>query len=340
MCREAFEDVEIQVHAGLRGDGEHEGVGGLDGGVGLQLLDELIRFPDVGAAEGRAVPVDDADLVGALPGARPEQHAVLLGDDREHAAGDGDARGVGVPGLAECRAVAVDLLGLEIAEGSARGLGEQRRAHQVQPLAARLLGGLAGARAPPDPSDQLGGVGLDPQIGARCGMGHVGLLRSARHRLALDGLEEQLELLPRDVRPTRVGRTGVAEGLPAAVRRLGAAAGDAERHPAVGDEIERRGLLCEVQRVLVAHIDHSGAHLDPLRARGDGGQQRHRGGGLLGEVVDAEVGAVHAQLVGADGDVDRVVEHLPGAEAALGRAAAVVTEAEESEGSHGDDPTL
>src|SRR5699024_12881022 len=41
------------------------------------------------------------------------------------------------------------------------------------------------------------------------------------------------------------------------------------------------------------------------------------------EVVDPEVGAVDAQLVRADGDVDRVVEHLAGGEAALGGAAAV-----------------
>src|SRR5699024_8181766 len=91
-------------------------------------------------------------------------------------------------------------------------------------------------------------------------------------------------------------------------------------------------------RYVLAHVDHAGAHLDLLRARGDRGQQRHRGGGLLSEVMDPEVGAVDAQLVRADGDVDRVMEHLAGAEAALGGAAAVVAEAEESESTHG--PTL
>src|SRR5699024_262462 len=54
-----------------------------------------------------------------------------------------------------------------------------------------------------------------------------------------------------DVRAAGIGRAGVAEGLPAAVRGLGAAAGDPECDPAVSDEVQRRGLLGEVQRVLV-----------------------------------------------------------------------------------------
>ena len=51
-------------------------------------------------------------------------------------------------------------------------------------------------------------------------------------------------------------------------------------------------------------------------------------------MVDAEVRTVHAQLIGADGDVDRVVEHLTSGDASPGGVAAVVAEAEESEGAH------
>ena len=51
-------------------------------------------------------------------------------------------------------------------------------------------------------------------------------------------------------------------------------------------------------------------------------------------MVDAEVRAVHAELVRAHTDVDRVVEHLAGGDPALGGAAAVVAEAEESECFH------
>src|SRR5699024_6560850 len=124
--------------------------------------------------------------------------------------------------------------------------------------------------------------------------------------------------------------------LPAAVGRLGAAAGDAQGQAAVGDQVEGGGLLREVQRILVAHVDHAGAHLDPSGAGGDGRQQRDRGRRLGREVVDAEVGTVDADLVGADGDVDRVVEHLAGGQSPGGGTVAVVAEAEESESTHGD----
>ncbi|MEN9222867.1 MAG: hypothetical protein Q6M04_10565, partial [Thermostichus sp. BF3_bins_97] len=41
-----------------------------------------------------------------------------------------------------------------------------------------------------------------------------------------------------------------------------------------------------VERVLVAHVDHAGADLDPAGPRADGRQQREGGGELAGEVVE------------------------------------------------------
>ena len=42
MLGEGVEDVQVVVDAELARDGEHDGVGGSDGRVGLELLDELV----------------------------------------------------------------------------------------------------------------------------------------------------------------------------------------------------------------------------------------------------------------------------------------------------------
>ena len=57
--------MQVVVDAELARDGEHDGVGGLDGRVGLELLDEDVGLGGIGLAEGRAEAVDDADLVAA-----------------------------------------------------------------------------------------------------------------------------------------------------------------------------------------------------------------------------------------------------------------------------------
>ena len=62
--------------------------------------------------------------------------------------------------------------------------------------------------------------------------------------------------------------------------------------------------------------NHARAHLNVLGGAGHRTKQRHRSGGLRDKVVDAEGGVVHAQLICADGDVDRVVQHLPGTQPA------------------------
>lgn len=68
-------------------------------------------------------------------------------------------------------------------------------------------------------------------------------------------------------------------------------------------------------------------------------ESRGMGGGLLGrEVMDAEVGAVHAQAVGLYCELDRLVQHVARAEHVRMRGLGVegiVAEAEESEGFHG-----
>ena len=66
-----------------------------------------------------------------------------------------------------------------------------------------------------------------------------------------------------------VGIDRVAKGLGTVPRRLGRAPADAELEPTAGEQIGGRGRLGHVERVLVAHVDHAGADLDPARLDAD-----------------------------------------------------------------------
>ena len=77
-----------------------------------------------------------------------------------------------------------------------------------------------------------------------------------------------------------------------------------------GDEVGRAGILGHVERVFVAHVDDRGADLDAAGLRADRGQQREGRGELAGEMMHAEIGAVRAQLLGGDGQVDGLQERV------------------------------
>ncbi len=102
----------------------------------------------------------------------------------------------------------------------------------------------------------------------------------------------------------------VTEIAPALDHLLGRAATDAELQASAGDEVGRAGVLRHVERVLVAHVDDRGADLDPLGPRADGRQQRERRAELAGEVMHAEVGAVRAELLGGDRELDRLQQRV------------------------------
>ena len=131
-----------------------------------------------------------------------------------------------------------------------------------------------------------------------------------REALAVQQLEEDLGVAPRHVGVGLALRRRVAEVAPAVDHLLGRAAADAELQAAAGDEIGRAGVLRHVERVLVAHVDDGGADLDPLGPRADRRQQRERRAELAGEVVDAEVRAVGAELLGRDGELDRLQQRV------------------------------
>ena len=215
MLGEGVEDVQVVVDAELARDGEHDGVGGSDGRVGLELLDELVGLGGVGLAEGRAEAVDHADLVAAALALQAEEVPVEVADDREDAAGDRHPRRPVVPGLAPRGAVELDLLALQLAEGGAGRLGEQGRAHEVDALAGGPLGRLAAAGAPPDAALEAGGVRLDPQPAGRT-LRRVGV----DDLVPADRGHEGVEVLAGDVGAARIAGTGVAEGFPPAQGRL------------------------------------------------------------------------------------------------------------------------
>ena len=104
----------------------------------------------------------------------------------------------------------------------------------------------------------------------------------------------------------------IAEIAPAIDHLLGRASADAELQTPAGDEIGGAGVLGHVERVLVAHVDHGGADLDPAGLRADRRQQREGRGELAGEMMDPEIGAVRAQLLGRDGELDGLQQRVRG----------------------------
>ena len=85
---------------------------------------------------------------------------------------------------------------------------------------------------------------------------------------------------------------------------------------------------------LVAHVDDAGADLDARRPGARYREQRHGRGRLAGDVVDASVGAVDADLVRPDRATaisTASLERPAGVGIAGAATVSVVTEAEESE---------
>ena len=179
------------------------------------------------------------------------------------AAAHRDARLALPAGRCPRRAVAGDLLGLELVEGHAGVLDEQGGAHQVHALLGRPLRGRAGARAPPDAVGQARRLRLDGQPAAHpAGHPRVGV----DHGRPGERGPEQRGLLTGEVGVARPLRRHVAERLRAAQRRLRRSPAHAELQPTVAEQVRRGGLLGHVQRVLVAHVDDAGADLDAARS--------------------------------------------------------------------------
>ncbi len=118
---------------------------------------------------------------------------------------------------------------------------------------------------------------------------------------------------------------------PAVDHLFGRAAADAELQAPAGDEVGGARVLGHVERVLVTHVDDAGAELDAARLRPGGGQKRERRGELAREMMDAEIGAVRAQLLGRHGKVDRLQQRVAGRARARLRRGRPVPEGKEAD---------
>jgi hypothetical protein len=106
-------------------------------------------------------------------------------------------------------------------------------------------------------------------------------------------------------------RRRVAEMSPPFNDLFRRAAADAELKTAVADQVRRARVLDHIERVLVPHVDHAGSDLDTAGPGANRREQWKGGRELLGEVVHPKVRAVHAELLGGHGQLDRLLEDIP-----------------------------
>jgi hypothetical protein len=131
-----------------------------------------------------------------------------------------------------------------------------------------------------------------------------------RESLAFEQLQEDLGALAGHVAVVLALGGHVAKVVVAVDDLLRRAAADAQLEAPAGDQVGRAGVVGHVVRVLVTHVDHAGADLDPAGAGTHRGKQRKRGGELAGEVVDAEERAVGTQRLRCDSQLDRLKERV------------------------------
>ena len=126
-------------------------------------------------------------------------------------------------------------------------------------------GGAIGARAPPDALTQTRRLRLDGGVLAR----HAS---AGRHTLTLNCLEENVEVAARHVALIFAFCRVVAEALKAADNGFGRATGDTQLQSARRNEVCHGGKFSHVERVFVAHVNHTGAELDAFGLRRDRGE--------------------------------------------------------------------
>ena len=96
----------------------------------------------------------------------------------------------------------------------------------------------------------------------------------------------------------------IAEIAPAIDDLLGRTTAYAQLQAPAGDEVGSARILGHIEGVLVAHVDDCGPNFDMVGSGAYGREKRKGGGELAGEMMHAEIGAVRAQRLGRDGEVD------------------------------------
>ena len=209
------------------------------------------------------------------------------------------------PAAFQASRIRLDLLALLDVERLAGLVELQRRALQVHAELGRPHGGRVRARRPTR-SGRAGPASAARRRSSPGGFGNIGRGFGSAKPSPLRTSRKTSVWLARHVGVGLALGRHVAEVAEPVDHLLRRAAADPELEPAAGDEVGGAGVLGHVQRVLVAHVDDRGADLDAAGPRADRGEQRERRAELLGEVVDAEVRAVGAELLGGHGQLDRL----------------------------------
>ena len=274
-----------------------------------QLRRDHVGLADVAAPEARERAVEVADLVVASRPARPPKYvrsrSVVIGMTLRLTETRGSCCQPAAPTRSRKSAICS---ACSSSNGTPVSSSQQRRAHQVHALLAPPTRRSRASRRPTRSGRTARATAAGSAARRRAGRPPVSARDDAR---AGDRRAEQRRSCAR-ARSASVSSLArhVAERLGAAERGLGRAAADAELQPAAADEVGGGGLLGHVERVLVAHVDHGRADLDAARARADRREQRERRRELPREVVDADERAVDAELLGRDGELDRLHERL------------------------------
>src|SRR5450631_2101854 len=279
--------MRVVGNAQLIGDGEQQRAGFGYGFVFPVLLDQCIRLGRIAAAEDRPRPlVDESDLVLSLT-LVSEIGPVAIVDQGEDAAADGDAWLSSMACLLPGGAVGPDLGGLLQVEGLACFVVLERRALQVHPEFRGPYRRGIRPGPPPDAVAQAFGMGFEPEQA-----GWIWKHRTRigwREALAAQQVEEDLRMTPPHVGVgLALGRL-ITEITPSIDHLLGRAAADTELQAPACDEIGGTGVLGHVERVLVAHVDHGRADLDPAGIRPDRRQERQGRGELAREFMHPEI---------------------------------------------------
>src|ERR1700737_1981867 len=239
-----------------------------------------MRLGGIAAAEDRPGPlVDESDLVvTVVPAAEIGAAAIVA--QRKDAAADRDPRLASMAGLLPGGAVRPDLGGLLHMKGLASFVVLERGALQVHSEFCRPDRRGVRAGTPPDALAQAVGIWVEAQQAGRIWK-HGSWIRLGE-TLTAQQVEEDLRMTPAHVGVILALGRLIAEISPAIDHLLGRASTDAELKPTASDQIGCAGILGHVERILVAHVDHRRADLDPAGLRTDRSQQREWRGELAG----------------------------------------------------------
>ena len=102
----------------------------------------------------------------------------------------------------------------------------------------------------------------------------------------------------------------IAKITPTIDHLLWRTATDTQLQTSAGDQVRSAGILRHVVRIFIAHVDHRGADLNPLRLGADRREQWERRCQLPRKVMDTKVGSIHSQTLGLHSEVNRLQERI------------------------------